>query len=149
MPNYFHVRINNKKDQPNSDFSVFMREIIEKRESLWDKDNGNKIKKGDYLGIITGPMNNENVYIFLVKEEHSPAMRPSHWAVGTPHTEGNGLGSVDYRGVITLTNNHALPKEIEWRKIRRETGLGGECESWMPRGTQRIVNTQNLPFDFP
>jgi hypothetical protein len=149
MVNYFHVRINNKSGQPSSDFGIFMGEILTRRESVWDKDNANKIKKGDYLGFITGPKDNEIVYIFLVKEEHPSQMRPSHWAVGKPHVDGNGNSAVDDRGVITLTNNHKLPKQVEWSHVRRATGLGGDCATWMPRGTQRVVRTSKLPFSLP
>ena len=147
MANYFHVRISNKSGQPSSDFAIFMAEILACRESMWDKDKANKMKKGDYIGFITGPKDNENVYIFLVKEEHpEQTTRPRHWVVGKPHTVGNGNSAVDDRGVITLTNNHTLPKQVEWSEIRRATGLGGDCATWMPRGTQRVVDYRKLPF---
>jgi len=123
-----------------------MTEILEKRESMWDKDKSNKIKTGDYIGFITGPTGDENVYIFLVKAELPPSMRPTHWATNTPYTEGNGVSAVNDREVVILTNKHSVPKQVEWNTIKKSTGLGGECTTWMPRGTQRIVKSHLLPF---
>jgi len=113
---------------------------------MWDKDKSNKIKTGDYIGFITGPTNNENVLIFLVKEELPSSMRPTHWATTTPYTEGNGISPVNDREVVILTDIHSLPKQVEWSTIRDSTGLGGDCSTWMPRGTQRVVKTHLLPF---
>ena len=120
--------------------------MITTRSGIWDKDKDNKIKVGDYLGFITGPIGNELVYIFLVKNELPHEMRPRHWVSAAPHTENNGVTSVSNRGVIELTNEHSLPKTCEWSEIRRTTGLGKECATWMPRGTSRVAKKNLLPF---
>lgn len=146
MHEYYHTRVNPSRSQPSSDFGIFMSEMMATRQGIWDKDKGNKLKKGDYLSFITGPVGNEIVYIYLVKEELPSYMRPSHWASAKPYTENNGITSVDDRGVIVLTNEHSLPKTIEWSDVRRATGLGGDCSTWMPRGTQRVKNSERLPF---
>jgi hypothetical protein len=147
MPEYYHTRVNSKKSQPDTDFSKFMRDITSYRKASWDKDKGNKLCKGDYLGFITGPTGHELVYIFKVISEHPSSDRPNHWVKGKPHTIGNGKYSVDNREVIELSNNHSLPKTIEWKQFREITGLGKNCKSWMPRGTQRIRDKTVLPFN--
>lgn len=142
---YFHVRINSTKENPNRDFNIFMTEMITNRTAIWDKDKGNKIKTGDYLGFITGPNGKEIVYIFRVKNELPTHMRPRHWESAMPYTDPRA-GSVSDRGVIELTNDHSLPKTCEWSEIRRTTGLGNSYPSWMPRGTSRVVKKSLLPF---
>jgi hypothetical protein len=122
MPEYYHTRVNPIRAQPNSDFAMFMAEMLATRRAIWDKDSRNKIVVDDYLGFITGPIGNELVYIYKVEKELPSYMRPSHWASAKPHTEGNGETSVDKRGVIVLTNEHELPKKIEWNEVRRATG---------------------------
>lgn len=147
MPEYWHVRINSSRNQPNSDFQKMMNEIISTRKALWDKDSNNRIQVGDYLGFITGPKNKELVYIYKVIEEFGPEKRHKHWASLKPHTDGNGKTVVNYRDVIVITNMHTLPLHIEWDHFRRITGLGGNCEHWMPRGTQIVKQKEKLPFD--
>jgi hypothetical protein len=147
MPEYYHVRISPSRGQPNSDFAIFLSEMTTQRYSVWDKDKNGKIKPGDYLGFITGPVGQELVYIYLVKNELPSYMRPSHWASANPHTTNNGVTPVCDRGVITLTNIHSLPKTYEWNLIKRSTGLGNDCPSWAPRGTSRVKNKHLLPFN--
>ena len=84
------------------------------------------------------------MYIFKVSAEGSASERLSHWKSDTPYTFNNGTNSVSERRVITLTNQHKIVKTYEWRTFRTQTGLGGDCESWMPRGTQRVVNKKKL-----
>ena len=35
MADYFHSRVNPKKTQPNSDFGIFMADMVTKREAIW------------------------------------------------------------------------------------------------------------------
>lgn len=144
-PDYYHVRINPNKKGVMGDFKIFFSEVLMTGRGKWDKDWKNKIATGDYIGFITGPRGGEMIYIFKVERES--IVRPTHWASNTPYTENNGNSSVSYRQVIILTNRHKLPKTWDWRFFRAVTGLGGECVSWMPRGTQRVANKKNMPFD--
>ena len=146
MPEYFHVRINPKRQDVMTDFSIFFAELISTRQGRWDKDSKNRISVGDFLGFITGPVGEEIVYICKVEREGTIDERPAHWKSITPYTGNNGTSNVSDREVIILTNNHDLPKTFEWRKFRTITGLGGECTSWAPRGTQRVVNKTKLPI---
>ena len=138
ITNYWHVRINPKRTKVMKDFSIFQTDIIKTRQGRWDKDSKNRIAVGDHLGFITGPVGEELVFIFKIIGEESANERPNHWASSTPYTDNNGMNSVADRKVIILTNKHSLPKTFEWREFRRSTGLGGECASWAPRGTQRV-----------
>ena len=137
-PNYWHVRINPKRTEVMEDFSIFQTDITKTRQGRWDKDSRNRIAVGDHLGFITGPAHEELVFIFKIIGEENTTERPNHWASSTPYTENNGITSVADRQVIILTNKHSLPKTFEWREFRLSTGLGGKCESWAPRGTQRV-----------
>jgi hypothetical protein len=149
MANYFHSRVNPKKTQPNSDYAVFMADMVTKREAIWDKDHYGKIKTGDYIGFITGPTGSEVVYIYKVKEELPASERPAHWKSSDPHTEGNGKTCVGERGVVVLTNIHDIPrKQYEWSEIRDATrrSTNGSTKG-IPRGTERVVTHKNLlPF---
>jgi hypothetical protein len=90
MPEYYHVRINPKRTDVMTDFSIFFTEILVTREGRWDKDSKNRIVVGDYLGFITGPVGEEVVYIYKVEREGTADERPSHWASATPYTSNNG-----------------------------------------------------------
>jgi hypothetical protein len=143
---YYHVRISPTKQNPFSDFAIFMCDMVTNRRAIWDKDKLNKIKTGDYLAFIAGPVGHELVYIFKVIEELALEMRPDHWELNNPYTKNNGITAVSDRMPIMLTNVHSLPKTCEWCEIRRSTGLGNSHASWMPRGTQRVKNKHLLPF---
>jgi hypothetical protein len=146
MPEYYHVRINPKREEVMNDFCLFFTELLTTRQGRWDKDSKNRIVVGDYIGFITGPVGEEVVYICKVEREGVARDRPTHWASTTPYTSNNGKSSVADRQVIILTNKHELPKTFEWRKFRAITGLGKGCVAWAPRGTQRVVNKKTLPF---
>lgn len=146
---YFHTRVNPNKSQPNSDFGIFMADMVTKKEAIWDKDHYNKMKIGDYIGFITGPTGTEMVYIYKVKEELPASYRSVYWKSSDPHTEGNGKTAVRERGVVMLTNVHNLPhKQYEWREIRDalQRSTNGSAKG-IPRGTERVVTNKNLlPF---
>ena len=139
MPEYYHVRINPKRTDVMTDFSIFFTEILVTREGRWDKDSKNRIVVGDYLGFITGPVGEEVVYIYKVEREGTADERPSHWASATPYTSNNGQTAVSDRQVIILTNKHTLPKTFEWRKFRSITGLGGKCVAWAPEELKGLL----------
>jgi hypothetical protein len=147
MPEYYHVRINPDRVKPAADLVVLFSQLLKSRKGVWDKDHANRIKVGDYLGFITGQKGDELIYILKVEEEKTVEARPDHWESDLPYTDNNGICSVADRCVIILTNKHDLPHEYEWCKFRAETGLGKECVSWMPRGTQRVANKKTLPFN--
>ena len=147
MPEYYHVRINPNRVKPASDLDVLFSQLLKSRKGAWDKDHANRIKVGDYLGFITGQKGDELIYILKVEEEKTVEARLDHWASDLPYTDNNGICSVADRQVIILTNKHDLPKTYEWRTFRDDTGLGKECVSWMPRGTQRVTERYTLPFN--
>jgi hypothetical protein len=132
-PDYWNVRISPKQPQVMDDYSELVETVRATGEGLWDRDCKNKIKEGDYLGFIVGPTNE----------------RLPQWASSTPYTRGNGTNSVSDRQAIVLTNNHSIEKTYDWREFRRITGLGKDCSSWMPRGTQKVLNRETLPFILP
>jgi len=148
MVNYWHVRIS-AKHQPMKDFLYFLNDITLMRKAQWDSDTTNHIKQHDYLGFITGPNGKECVKIYLVTKVLTSEKRHMHWATHNPHTKGNGIGSVDHRDVIILSDIHSLVKHVEWNDVRKATGLGKSCSHWMPRGTQRVRQPHLLPFNFP
>ena len=142
MPEYYHVRIKSSKN-----FDRFLEQITSTRQRLWDKDFRGSIQTGDYLGFITGPGDNACVHVYRVLKELSSSHRPSHWATTQPNTKGNGKHSVGDRDVIVLTDQHALPRIIEWSSLRMESGLGGTSSSWMPHGIERVKTCRKrLPF---
>ena len=126
------------------DFMYFQKEIITKREGVWDKDSDNTLSLGDYLGFITGPKDNAVVYIYKVTRIGTTEDRPSHWK-NNAYNANNGTNDVNHRTVIFLTNIHILPKTYEWNSFKKITGLAPNCPSWMPRGTQKV---KNHPFSF-
>lgn len=116
-------------------------------KGFWDNDTRNRMKSGDFLGFITGPMDgNEQIHIYKIIDGLTKDERLSHWKSDTPYTTGNGVNIVSHRQVIVLTNDHSLPKTYSWR-FRSETGLGKENDTWMPRGTQNVLIQENFPFD--
>lgn len=144
MPEYFHVRISPKQTNVMADFGKMMGDIFTTRQAEWDNDHKNSIKEEDYLGFITGETDNELIYIFKVIGVGTVYERPEHWKSNTPYTNNNGSNAVIHRKVITLTNQHNIPQTYEWRKFRTETGLGKDCQTWMPRGTQRVTDKKKL-----
>jgi len=145
--NYWHVRISPSKKSVITDYMKLVASMMVTGKGLWDRDSKNQIASGDYLGFITGITGNEQIHIYKVIDLLTTFERPSHWASDTPYTAGNGVNIVSYRQVIVLTNNHLLPKSYDWRVFRRVTGLGNDCYTWMPRGTQKVCNKETLPFD--
>ena len=125
MPEYYHVRINPKRTDVMTDFSIFFTEILVTREGRWDKDSKNRIVVGDYLGFITGPVGEEVVYIYKVEREGTADERPSHWASATPYTSNNGQTAVSDRQVIILTNKHSS-KNIRVAQIQIHYRFGWE-----------------------
>jgi hypothetical protein len=142
---YYHVRINNKTENPTSDFNLMMNDMEITNEGKWDKDHEGKMKVGDFLGFITGEKGKERVHIFKVKEELPLNKRESWWS-NMKYTENNGVGITKHRVPILLTREHELPKTWEWSDIKLKVGLSTDLSSWMPRGTQRVVKKQLLPF---
>jgi hypothetical protein len=126
------------------DFMYFQKEIITNRQGTWDKDMDNTLSVGDYLGFITGPTDNAFVYIYKVIGAGTAEDRPSHWKNNAYNTN-NGTNDVDNRIVIFLTDIHMLPKTYEWNSFKKISGLAPNCDSWMPRGTQKV---KNHPFSF-
>ena len=134
MPSYFIVRISPSRKEAKKDFAVFMSEIISDRKGKWDKDSKNKMRVGDFLGFITGPTGSELVYNFIVKDELDEIHRPTHWCSNTAYFE-EGIQAVNKRKVIILTNEHNIPRTIEWSNLKRETGYK---PNYTPRGTHPI-----------
>lgn len=141
---YWHVRISPTKKSVILDYRKFVESVMTTGKGFWDNDNKNRIKSGDILGFITGPIGNEQIHIYKVIDGLTSDERLSHWKSDTPYTTGNGVNIVSHRQVIVLTNDHILPKLYSWRMFRSETGLGRECYTWMPRGTEKVNRT---PFD--
>jgi len=146
---YFHVRISPSRKQVVDDYLTLIKTVKETGQGLWDQYSKKQIKEGDYLGFITGPSNNEQISIYKIARVCTTSERLSQWASTTPYTAGNGRNIVSHRSAIVLTKNHFLPKTYDWRNFRRETGLGNDCSSWMPRGIQKVLNIKTTPFVFP
>ena len=148
MASYWHVRISPTKKSVLLDYSKFVESVVMRGKGFWDNDTRNRMKTGDFLGFITGPMDgNEQIHIYKIILDGSTEERLSHWKSDTPYTAGNGANVVSHRQVIVLTDDHLLPKSYSWRKFRSETGLGKENDSWMPRGTEKVLIRENFPFD--
>lgn len=129
----------------SSDWQLFMNDMTITNQGKWDKDHKGKIVAGDYLGFIIGEKGEEVVKIFKVKEELPLNLRESWWSEKA-YTENNGVNSTKHRVPILLTNQHELPKTWAWSDIKKNVGLSPNCSTWMPRGTQRIANSNLLPF---
>ncbi len=143
---YWHVRISPTKPSVLLDYKRFVESVMTSGTGFWDNDAKNRMKSGDFLGFITGPIDgNEQIHIYKVMDGLTTDERLSHWKSDTPYTTGNGVNSVSHRQVIILTNDHLLPKLYSWRKFRSETGLGKTHYPWMPQGTEHV--RRNLPFD--
>jgi hypothetical protein len=148
-PDYWNVRISPKQPQVMDDYSELVETVRATGEGLWDRDCKNKIKEGDYLGFIVGPTNEEQIHIYKIDRICTTDERLPQWASSMPYTRGNGTNGVSDRQAIVLTNNHSIEKTYDWREFRRITGLGKDCSSWMPRGTQKVLNRETLPFVLP
>jgi hypothetical protein len=147
MATYWHVRISPSKKSVILDYRKFVESVMTSGKGFWDNDTRNRMKSGDFLGFITGPTDgNEQIHIYKVIDSLTPEERLSHWKSDTPYTSGNGVNTVSHRQVIVLTNDHSLPKTYSWRRFRSETGLGKENDSWMPRGTEKVLIRENFPF---
>ena len=144
---YWHVRISPKRKSVLDDYEKFLETMMETGQGLWDRDSKNQIKTGDYLGFITGENGKEQIHIYKVSRVCTTIERLPQWASDMPYTTGNGFNSVSDRQAIVLTNDHSLPKTYDWHNFRRATGLGNDCSTWMPRGTQKVSNKETLPFD--
>ena len=159
---FYHVRISPNQFQAKSDFDNFTAEISESGSGRWDKDKDNKLTTGDYLAFITGPKDAKLVKIFMVRAEMSADTRPEWWVKNSPHTENNGTTPADNRGVVQLTDNHPLPKTIEWTVYREYLGFkrrkdcvpssdgdvrhkDGHCRCSIPQCTQRVARASSFP----
>ena len=145
QPNYYHARINPSCMKASFDWQLFMNDMTITNQGKWDKDHKGKIVAGDYLGFIIGEKGEEVVKIFKVKEELPLNQRESWWSEKA-YTENNGVNSTKHRVPILLTNQHELPKTWAWSDIKKNVGLSPNCSTWMPRGTQRVANSNLLPF---
>lgn len=145
LTTYWHVRISPTKPSVLLDYLKFVESVRVSRKGFWDNDTKNRMKSGDFLGLITGPNDgNEQIHIYKVIDVLTPDERLSHWKSDTPYTTGNGVNIVSHREVIVLTNDHILPKSYSWRMFRSETGLGKEKYTWMPRGTEKVKGQRIL-----
>ena len=143
---YWHVRISPKNKSNVIDYDKLVASITVSGKGFWDNDNKNQIKSGDFIGFITGLSGNEQIHIYKIIDNLTTDKRLSHWKSDEPYTIGNGVNSVSHRKVIVLTNIHLLPKSYNWRVFRSHTKLGKDCYSWMPRGTEKVLNSESLPF---
>jgi len=144
--NYYHVRINPKRQNPSADFTIFMNEMNITNEAKWDKDHNGKMKVGDFIGFILGNAGEEIVHIFKVKSELPLNKREPWWVGKTPYTVSNGVNTKKHRVPITLTSEHELAKTWDWSDIKQKVGLSPNCQTWMPRSTQLVVKKHLLPF---
>ena len=71
------VRISPRKPESVRDYDFFLDELETTGQGLWDKDVRNKVRTGDYLGFITGPIADADVYLFRVT--HSGDRRNARW----------------------------------------------------------------------
>lgn len=143
---YWHVRISPKNETSSTDYKKFVESVTVTGKGFWDNDTKNQIKSGDFIGFITGLSGNEQIHIYKIIDTLARDKRLSHWKSDEPYTIGNGINSVLHRNVIVLTNDHLLPKSYNWRIFRNYTKLGKDCYSWMPRGTEKVLNNESLPF---
>lgn len=120
------VRISPRKAEAVRDYDYFLEEVSTNGQGLWDKDTRNRMRTGDYVGFITGPIPDAEVQLFRVVEERPVEARQSFW-------------SVSHREVVVLTHDPEAPVGYSWNMWRRETGY---AESFWPNGT---MPTQKIP----
>lgn len=73
------VRISPRKPESVRDYDFFLNELETTGQGLWDKDVRNKVRTGDYLGFITGPIADADVYLFRVTGERPAHARHPFW----------------------------------------------------------------------
>ena len=142
-PEYYVTRISYKNKDAMADYQILENEIQKHTTALWDNDNGNRMKPGDYWCPIVGEKGQEMVHLFqVIKENH--VQRPSHWQTQDPYNEGNGTGSVGHRHVILLEKVDERP--VTWAKFKKQAQWSPDNDWWMPRGTTRPKHQPNNLF---
>ena len=147
-PNYYHVRISPKHENPSSDFTLFMNDIELTGEGKWDQDAQGKLTAGDYLGFIVGPKDKQQVNIFKVKNILTESEREVWWQQKS-YTSGNTSKPVSDRKAIVLIKEHELPSTWPWLDMKEKIGLAPKLDSYIPRGTQRVIKASRMPFSNP
>ncbi len=128
------VRISENKEA-KKDYNIFKEQHINNQNAFWDKDSKNRMKKGDWLGFIVGPKNNEMVELYLIENELSKEYRPNHWQKNTKYTNQNTLTLPKTREVIILSNQSKI--EMLWREWKNKVNYK---VAYMPRGTTKSRN---------
>jgi hypothetical protein len=111
------VRISESNKEARRDYAVMLDELETLGYGVWDKDAHNKIKMGDYIGFIVGPVDAAEVYIYRVSQELTCTDRKPYWTVSN-------------RLAIQLVR--ALDASFEWDAWRTAVGLKS---TYWPRGT--------------
>jgi hypothetical protein len=95
-----------------------------------------------------GTKGKQQVHIFKVKKILTESEREVWWQQ-KPYTSGNGSNPVSDRKAIILTKEHELPTTWPWQDIKEKVGLAPKLESYIPRGTQRVIQARRMPFPNP
>jgi hypothetical protein len=147
MPSEIYiVRISPSKKIVVEDYKEMKKEIEIYSRGLWDKDHDNKMKVGDLLLFIIGEKNEELVEYFKIEKELSSLKsRHTHWKSDDSYTS-NCKESVKHRKVIRLVSiNYPSTPWIDFKISLGYTHI--KYNSWMPRGTMRIVNKHKLEIN--
>ena len=146
---YYHVRINKTRKNVYKDFVAFEKSMCEDGKAIWDKDSKNKMDTGDYIGFIVDDVDNTEKIIKIYKILACKEERDPNWNTTEPYNADNGTSSVGHRHVIVLANDPRIPANTKWNDFRKCTGLGKDCKSWMPRGTQKVKDKQKINHWLP
>jgi len=137
------TRISPSRKEPIKDYKRMKRQIYIGEEAIWDKDSKNLLKKNNYIGFIIGEKNKELVEVYKILEEHSNELREdTSWKEG-PYTKNNGKSSNTHREIIVLSPEFSIFSWNWWKSAGSEKKYAVNCESWMPRGTQKSRNPLN------
>jgi hypothetical protein len=137
------TRISPTRKEPIKDYNKMKKQIEGKKEAIWDKDTHNRLKKDNYIGFILGDKNKEYLEVFKIIEERSCEERnDTEWKDG-PYTPNNGESSNTHREIIVLSRDFSIFSWDWWKSAGSEKKYAVNCESWMPRGTQKSRNPLN------
>ena len=132
--NIYIVRISDvSSPAAANDYRIMLKRLKSDGLAEWDSDKKNRIRVGDWLGFIIGPIRNENVILFKVVDRKGSEHRPKHWNTGK-YTAQKVQENVCNREVIYFSEKGP---ELSWKVWKKTVGYK---EGYTPQGTTKANN---------
>jgi hypothetical protein len=133
----FQTRISEKNKQAKDCYQLAQMEYEVTGRFIWDNDQFNHIKAGDWFMPITGPTGTENCEFYQAEAVLTLAERPGWWSIN------------NIRLPVVFVKAPNLPASWPWKDIKSHLKLAPGKPAWMPTGTQRVTNANRMPFANP